>query len=377
MIFVTKFHDYKWLIIILSFQIIFKTLSIEWVYTVYEDFLYITVRAIVIQIISLLLMFAFVKDRNDLYIYVIIVTLASGGSSIYNFIHVRKYTKFKFTYKLNLKSHLKPIMLIFATSVAVTIYVNSDITILGFLCDDWTVGIYSVSVKVYTIIKQVVISILSVVIPRLAYFLGQNESEKFEETVNELFQTLITIVLPAVVGIYMLAKQIVYIVGGEEFIDASSSMQLLSIALIFCLYAWSWGQCILITFKQEKVLFWATCISAVVNVVLNIVLIPLFYENAAAFTTIMAEAISFIIIWTYGRKYVKLNKMTITYFKVFVGCLGIIIVNLLLNRIQFQSVLFHTFIAIVVSVIVYFIIELVLKNHVIYGLILQIKRKVK
>ena len=52
LIIVPKFQEYKTLLIILSLQIIFKTIGIEWIYSIYEDYAYITLRSIVFQVIS-------------------------------------------------------------------------------------------------------------------------------------------------------------------------------------------------------------------------------------------------------------------------------------------------------------------------------------
>lgn len=373
---VSKLHDYNILFYILSLQIVLKTLSVEWIYTIYEDFLYITVRSIVIQIVSLVLLFIFVKSQNDLYAYTIVVTLATAGSSIFNYLYVKKYHSFKFVKTLNLKSHAKPILIIFATSIAITIFVSSDVTILGFLCDDTTVGIYSVSVKVYTIIKQVMIAILSVVIPRLAYYLGKKAFDEFKNTVDDLFKTMISILLPAVVGIFVLSKEIVYIVGGNQFISAYTSLQLLSIALIFCMFSWSWGQCVLITFKQEILLLISTVVSAMVNVVFNLILIPFYRENAAAFTTILAEAITMGINWWYGRKYIRVNNLFKVTAKVLLGCLIITMINFLLRCYKWNNIFIFSICDITLCALGYLLTEIIVKNEVLIGMLNQFKEKI-
>ena len=170
-----KLHDYTLLIIIQSFSIIGGTIGINWLYSIYEDYVYITIRTLIFQIISLVLMFLFVKEQHDYYLYTSIVVLANVGSNIFNLIHSRKYLKLKVTKDINLKKHLKPILIIFASTIAITIYVNSDITILGWLCDDYTVGIYSVSVKVYSILKQVIASIIIVALPRMSSLFKKGE----------------------------------------------------------------------------------------------------------------------------------------------------------------------------------------------------------
>ena len=49
----TKLENYKCIIIIQSFQIILTTLGADWINSIFEDYLYLAVRYIIIQIISL------------------------------------------------------------------------------------------------------------------------------------------------------------------------------------------------------------------------------------------------------------------------------------------------------------------------------------
>lgn len=361
---VSKLQNYLVLLFVLSFQIVFKTISIEWIYSIYEDYLYITIRSILIQIISLILMFVFVRNASSLVAYTIIVTLSTGGSSIFNFKYAKRYFRPSLIRNLNLRYHLKPIMLIFATSIAVSIYVSSDITILGFMCNDTVVGIYSVSVKIYTIIKTVLISILAVTIPRLAYHIGDNNHAEFVKTVKVLLFTLCSIAAPCVVGIIALSDEIVLLVAGNKYTSASSSLRLLGVALMFCLLSWCWGQCVLITMKMEKVLFVSTLISAIVNVILNIILIPYMAENAAALSTIIAELICMVINWAYGRRFAKIDGLFWLLGKVAMGCVGIFASVKILRLLAWDNYIVFMIVSIITSVIVYFGIEILIRNDI-------------
>jgi O-antigen/teichoic acid export membrane protein len=239
---VPKFQEYMTLLIILSLQVIFKTIGIEWIYSIYEDYAYITVRSILFQVISLILLFVMVKNENDINNYAAITVISSVGSNVLNYFHARKYCRVKPTSVIDWKKHLKPIMILFAMSVTVTIYVSSDTTILGFLCDDHTVGIYSVSTKVYSIIKTVLSSVLVVSIPRLSAMLGKKDKAGFDAVSVDIYGTLLTIVAPAIVVLIALRKQIVLLISDAEYSTASSSLAILSVALLFCLGAWFWGQ---------------------------------------------------------------------------------------------------------------------------------------
>jgi len=368
-----KFHDYKDILIILSLQIIFKTIGVEWIYSIYEDYTYITVRSILFQVISLLLMFLFVHNEDDVNIYAAITVVSSVGSNILNYFHSKKYCKIQWSKQIDWNKHLKPIMILFAMSITVTIYVSMDITILGYLCGDYTVGIYSVSTKVYTIIKTVLSSVIIVSIPRLSSLLGKGNNKGFCDAATEIYKILISIMLPVITGIIVLSKQIILIISGSEYINAKSSLVLLSIALFFCLGAWFWGQCILVPLKQEKIVFTATIISALLNIGLNFLLIPIWRENAAAFSTVIAEAVAFVWCMRVGKSSVELKSVRKIICKVIVGCLAIILCGYILKPLNDQTEK-YTIMTIFISSILYLLIELLLKNEVVINITSEAKK---
>lgn len=130
-----------------------------------------------------------------------------------NFIHAKKYCSLKFDIGLALKRHLKPIMIIFASTVATTIYINSDTTMLGFMGTDFEVGIYSVSSKIYRIVKQMLAAILIVTIPRLSLLMGQKRIEEYKNILTQIFNVLIMLVLPSVTGLILLSKEAVLLIS--------------------------------------------------------------------------------------------------------------------------------------------------------------------
>ena len=178
----SKIRSYEILILIQSFSIIGGTIGINWIYTIEEDYLYITIRTLIVQVISVVLMLTMVKIESDYLIYVALSTFATVGANIFNFFHARKYVKIGLTTRLNLKKHLKPILIIFASTIAVTIYVDSDTTLLGFLNSEYCVGLYSRSSKIYTLIKQMVAAMVVVALPNLSNI---SESIQIEEYINK------------------------------------------------------------------------------------------------------------------------------------------------------------------------------------------------
>ena len=371
---VEKLQDYRILLLILSLQIMANTLGVDWVYSIYEDYLYITVRSIVFQALTVASLFIFVKSENDLVVYTVLSVLASVATGITNHIRARKYCVIKVVKNVDWKKHLRPIFVLFAMSLTVTVYVSSDTTLLGFICDDHTVGIYAVSTKIYSIVKTILASVLIVSIPRLSAILGQNNRKMFCVVASDIYRTLITVLIPAITGIIVLRREIVSIISTNEFISATSSLLILSVALFFCLGAWFWGQCILVPMNRENTVFKITVVSAVANILFNFILIPFWKENAAAFTTLFAEGISFVGCSFYGKKMVQLSGIEQTFFKVAIGCMGIVGFAYAVN-LNISDLYLRTSVTIIGSIIVYFVIQVMLRNEAIWSIINSIQSK--
>lgn len=370
------FRSYEALLFILSLQIVFKAIGIEWMFSIQEEYAYITFRSMLFQMISLILLFVFVKTENDINRYAAITVISGAGSNLLNFIYARKYCRIGFTKRINWKKHTKPIMILFAMSLTVTVYVSSDITVLGFLCGDRAVGIYAVSSRIYTIVKNILSSVIIVSIPRLSALSGKGSKEDFCLVAEDIYRTLLTLVLPAVTGILILNREIILFIAGPSYLEASLSLCLLSAALFFCFGAYFWGQCILVPMKHEQALFRITLLSAVMNVVLNLILIPLGGSNAAAFTTVIAEGVAYFYSRQKGKKYINLHGIKTTFGKSLIGCAGITGAAFICRQVFLNSYV-YTISTITVSVLVYAAIEFALKNQAVTGIIYHMKFKLR
>ena len=266
---VPKFAEYRILLLILGSQVIFTTLGVNWIYSIYEEYVYVSIRGIIVQIISIILMFIFIKSPADVEKYAIITVIASVGSNIFNFFFSRRYCKVKFVFSMNLRKHIKPILTLFAMYATATIYANSDMIILGFLCGEYAVGVYSVAVKIYNIVKLTLASATLVSIPRLSLYLSQNKQEEANAVANNVHSIMYTMVIPGIVGLIVLGEPIIMLISDVSYISALVPHMILSIAMFFNLGAYFWGQAVLVSANKENILLKSTIVCALINVFLN------------------------------------------------------------------------------------------------------------
>ena len=370
----SKLHSYLLCILIFSLQIIFTTIGTEWLYSIYEDYSYITIRSIAFNILSILLLFIFVRKSSDYLIYAGITVFANAGSNILNFLHGRSICKIRFTPFMNLKKNLKPIIIIFASNLSILIFVNSDVTLLGIMKNAYTVGIYSVSVKIYSMLKTVLSASLIVTVPRLAALYGKKKKIEYQKTASDIFNYLIFTTVPAMMGLFMISNDIILILSGSKFIPSIPSLRWLSLALIFSISGWFYSECVLIPAKLEKIVLISTSLSALTNILLNILLIPFFSENAAAFSTVIAELLNMIIMVAYGVRIVHITYFKENLFSVCIASVGICICCMVIKLLNLGYVL-ETVVSIVSSIIVYVVLLIVLKNKVLIKQIKLLKAK--
>ena len=370
----TKIGGYSPYILVQSIAIFMATIGTNWINSIYEDYLYLTIRYIAVQFIALICMFIFVKNPNDVIPYCIIALLATNGGDLINVFYVRKYIHVKFTFHIELKKHIIPMLILFANSVAITIYVSSDITMLGFFADDVTVGIYSFASKIYNILKQLVNAVIVVTLPRVSYVI-KNNKEKYEYYINMIFSAVNLILFPIAVGTFFMSDTMILIAGGMQYLSGGYALKILSVATLFAIYASIFTNCILIVNKQEDKCLKSTIISAIVNVALNFILIPLLGMIGAAITTVLAELVNCFMQISYSKDYFDWHKLPLkNSISCIIGGTTIAIVCICVNHFIIGAVLRMT-LSITISSVLYLFILILFKNEIVIEAVNKIKAK--
>ena len=353
-------REYQILIFIQSLTIVFTTLGVDWINVLFEDFLYITIRSIIIQILSLILMFVLVKTASDLYLYTFISVIGSGISCILNLIYCRKYLKLSLVWRLDLVKHFKPIIVLFSGGLVISIYANSDMLILEWFKGAYYVGLYAVAARVYTILKNLLASIYSVTIPRLSHLFGEQKIDEFKKSYTQI----LSVVTLMSAGLIVLSREIILFLGGIKFIDATLTLQLLAISLIGAIFGGILTYGLNIPIGRETVNLTGALYGIVVNIGISLLLIPVFYQNGAAVATIASEF--FIVLYNFlvvreSGKYINFVLWRQNLVQALLGFFSIIVIGFGFKLFVTNSLLL-IFSITLVSLIIYLLELKLLKN---------------
>lgn len=369
-------ESYRLLIVIQSLVIVFTTLGTDWLNNAMEDFGYITARTLIFQAISLVLMFAFVKTQDDYIKYAVIVLVSNSGAQITNIFYRRKYCKVRFTSNIHWKIHLKPVILLFSMQLAMVVYVNSDITMLGIMKGDTEVGLYSVSVKIYNIIQTLVTAVQTVLIPQLAIGYANKDYNSVNKLLRYGFNFMLVLGLPCLVGINIVADGVVVILSGEAYVGCVLSLRILTIALLASFAAGYLGNLIMLPAGRDKLSLVSSCVSALLNIALNIILIPRYGLNAAAFTTFVSMLAGFFIKLPFVDKAISFEFIKKDLWSPVIACMLMTVFGYAVGLV-IDKLVIKTLIQIAICIIVYLAVLVLMKNEFVLNMLSDIKKKLK
>ncbi len=300
------------LFMLLSVTLIFNAIGVPWFYQAVEDFKYITIRTVAIRIISLFALFILVKTKEDLLYYGAITVFANVGSNVFNFFRLRKFIDFScFDLKsLNPGRHLKPALQIFVLNLIISIYVNLDSVMLGFLKNEQAVGYYSAATRLTKTILGIVTSFGTVLLPRFSNMIGNGQIDEFNILANKAVSFVIALSLPLSIGLGFMATPIIHLFCGPNFDPSILTLQLIAPIILFIGLSGIVGMQILYPQGKERMVIIATAAGAIINFTLNYIFIPQYSQYGAAIATTCAEFLVIAIMLIIGKRHLPFRLLT-------------------------------------------------------------------
>lgn len=359
------------LFFLLSTTLFFNTIGVAWFYQAIEDFKYITLRSLFVRILSLVALFIFVKTKQDLFYYAGILVIGTVGNNIFNFFRLRKYIKLsKGEFKrLNLLRHLIPALKIFILNLVISIYVNLDSVMLGFLKNEESVGYYAAATRLTKAILGIVSSLGAVLLPRFSNMITNGQKEEFQLLANKAASFTIALSLPMSVGLIFMAAPIIHIFCGNGFEPSILTLKLVAPIVLFIGLSGIIGMQILYPQGREKYVIISIMVGACINLLINYLLIPQYGQYGAALGTVIAEFMVTVIMILLGRKYLPINILSKQNLHYLIGSIVISILLAFLFVFPLHEVN-YLLIGILLSVIVYYAYLLMIKDT----LALQLKK---
>jgi O-antigen/teichoic acid export membrane protein len=360
-----------------AINILVLIVDVSWFFQGLEEFGKIVFRNFLVKIFNIVLIFLCIKTPNDLNLYIFLMAIMNviGGISMCLYLprYLCAFDKSKFQPFRN----FKVILQLFLPQVAIQIYTVLDKTMIGMITgSSFENGYYEQAEKIVKISLTLVTSFGTIMLPKIAFAFAHNDHESLNRYMMRSFRFVWFLSIPLMFGLMGIAGNLVPWFFGPGYEKVVRLIQIFSLLMVAIGMNGLIGTQYFIPTKQQNLATLAVCIGAIINFLLNVVLIPYFLSIGAAIASVIAETIITGIMFVSIRKSFRIKeifKFSWSYF--FAGIIMFSVVKILEEYLT--ATMFHTFTLIGVGSIVYFVILYVIHDELLLLIIDKIKQKIE
>lgn len=294
---------YRDLAILGSSLILFNVFSIEWLFAGISKFKYITLRSLIIRLLSVIAIFLVVRESNDFYIYFVIIVLTALTTASMDIYYAKKFisTRVSLTMKGAL-FHLRPVTLLGVYMVLTSIYSVLPITLLGFLATKSAVGYYFGANRIISMVISIFSALSIVLIPRLNLALEEHKSQEYLALINKSLNIVISFGIPITAFIFLLADPLVMLLAGKDFLNSISVIKIMAPIILLVALAQVFVLLILSANRKDKQMIILSIIGMVISLSINVIFIPFYAENITGFSQLVSELVVTVLAFIFAKK---------------------------------------------------------------------------
>lgn len=345
-------RDNSILSIISVVYIIAAMLDINWFFFGMEQFKITVMRNLIIKILTAILIFILVRDKNDLDIYVAIMAIGTFISQSMVWLVVKKYVGFVKPKWTDIVVHLKPMLILFIPTLSISLYKLMDKIMLGVMSDKTQVGLFDNAEKIINIPMGLITAVGTIMLPRMTNLLTTTEFSKVEKYIANSMKYVLIVSLGWFFIISSVAPKFAPVFFGEEFLGSGVIMQGLAITIPFIAFANVIRTQYLIPNRFDAIFVKSVLIGAGINIITNLLLIPHYQALGATIATICAEiSVCLLQCWAVRRSLSILRYVRESFYFILLGVTMFILIRIL--SVNISTSIFSLTIELVVGGLIY------------------------
>lgn len=287
--------DYKTYLLIQGLFVGSAVFDVNWFFFGIEKFRITVIRNTAIKLITVACIFAFVHDKSDLWKYVLISSAGVLISQIILWRYIPKYARYRHVLVKKCIGHLKPLLLLFAAVVAAHIYRAIDKLMLGWFNQLGDLGCYEYADKLIRMPLSIITALGTVMLSRMSHLFAKNDKRNASKLLDSSALFVVFISFAMAFGLAGIAPEFIPVFLGEEYVEGIYLLMILAITIPLI----GWNNFVrtqlLIPMQKDIVYTKAVTAGALVNVLVNIVLIHFYSARGAAIATIISYTVVLII----------------------------------------------------------------------------------
>ena len=275
--------DYAAIFAVFGINLASAVLEITWLYYGMESFAPAAFSTIAVKVLAACAIFLTVKDHDDLWLYALICSLGVIAVQLILWTGVFRFVRFVRVPFAEWKTHFLPCLALLVPMLAPTLFRTMDKLMLEPISGKDAVGFYGAAEQLQTCMLGFITGLGTVMLPRISHLLVQNREAEAQDALSHSLQFSLFLGCAFSFGIAAAADVFVPYYYGASFADAASLTAVLAMSILFI----SWAEVVrsqyIIPHKRDRIFLVSTLAGAVVNLVFNLILIPLAAKYADAF----------------------------------------------------------------------------------------------
>ncbi|MBR0039367.1 MAG: flippase [Lachnospiraceae bacterium] len=349
--------------LILSLQIISVIFDITWFFQGIEEFDKIVIRNTIIKLLNIIFIYTLVKGKDSVIIYCVSVVLFPLLGFLSLWPNLSSYLEKIDVSKINISNVLKISLTLFLPTIAIQVYTVLDKTMIGIITKDALEnGYYEQSIKISRSLLMLITALSTVVIPRVGYYYDKNDHDMVKDILYRSYRFVFMMSIPMCFGLYFVSYNFIPWFLGAGFNKSIILVQIFSLLIICISLSNVTGMQYFVPTKQQNKLTISVCIGAVVNFILNCLLIPNFKSIGAALASVIAEAIITIVQFILAKDYISISKILKNAIKYLISGIVMMIILFAFARNREPSI-FNSLIISAIGATSYFTVLLMLKDE--------------
>ncbi|MDA5388917.1 polysaccharide biosynthesis C-terminal domain-containing protein [Loigolactobacillus backii] len=369
-------HHYRLFFLMQSLSLIAGAIDISWYFMGLEDFKKTTLRNSVVRIITIIMIFTFIHQPSDLWLYIMILSASSLVGNAMLWPYLPKLVKKVPFSSLHIWRHVGPSFILFIPTISMQLYIMVNKTMLKAMVSVQAAGYMDYSDKFINMAMVAVTSLSVVLLPHIANLFANNKLEAVHRSLYRSFQFVTALAIPLMFGMSAIAPKFIVWFLSPKF--TTTGILLIIQTPIILLIAWNntIGRQYLLPVKRVRDYTLSVSIGAGVNIIANYICIKLFSVYGAAVATVITE----IFVTGYQiivvRKNLDLKQMFHDLWKFFVagGIMGIVVWQVASHL---PSHLIWFLIEIALGALIYVVVALLLKTDIFLEALGYLKHKPK
>ena len=291
------------IIIILEYIFLSFNSFIYGIFQAYEKLEYQSISSVINAIILLIIVFLTIFFDWGVYgmAFAYLIGMVSSFIYICYELHLNQLVTRHFNFDWEFSKKLLKASLPFGLmSVFYSIYFSIDMTMLGYLSTDAAVGLYNAAYKIITLLTTFYFIYPQVIFPVMSK-LYENSADLLRLSYEKSIKYLLLIILPICAGIIIYAVPLMNLIYGNQYAETGPIMTVLIFTIPF-LFVNGASTVAMNSSDNEMNVTKIYAVAALVNVILNLILIPEYSYMGAAAATVISEIVICILMFRITLK---------------------------------------------------------------------------